>query len=258
MALRYGKALPLGPATVSVHDDRDGSGSFVAPCGVHRYEVWSTQGLDLEDLGFLALEELVDLLRVLVRELLDALLGAVLLVLADLALVDELLEVVDDVAPHVADSDAAVLGHPAHDLDELLTPLLGELRDGQADDLAVVRRRQAQVGLLDRALDRLQRVGVEGLNGEQSRLGRVDRGELLERRLLAVIVDLDAVEQRGRRAAGSQGRELRLRRLHRLVHPPGRVLDQVIDRHRASGGRDDRSDTLAFYHLTDVSGFEGE
>src|ERR671936_797101 len=209
MALRYGKALPLGPATVSVHDDRDGSGSFVAPCGVHRYEVWSTQGLDLEDLGFLALEELVDLLRVLVRELLDALLGAVLLVLAD-------------------------LGLPAHDLDELLTPLLGELRDGQADDLPVVRRRQAQVGLLDRALDRLQRVGVEGLNGEQSRLGRVDRGELLERRLLAVVVDLDAVEQRGRRAAGSQGRELRLRRLHRLVHPPGRVLDQVIDRHGPS------------------------
>src|ERR1041385_6964682 len=121
---------------------------------------------NLQDFGFLALEQLVDLLRVLVRQLLDALLGPVLLVLADLALVDELLQVVDDVAPHVADGNAPVLGHPADDLHELLAPLLRELRDRQADQLAVVRRRQAQVGLLDRPLDGLERVRIEGLHGE--------------------------------------------------------------------------------------------
>src|SRR6266536_2263179 len=56
------------------------------------------RALDLEDLRFLALEQLVDLLRVLVGQLLDALLGAVLLVLPDLTLVHELLAVVHDVA----------------------------------------------------------------------------------------------------------------------------------------------------------------
>src|SRR6266540_1807025 len=111
------------------------------------------RALDLEDLRFLALEQLVDLLRVLVGQLLDALLGAVLLVLPDLTLVHELLEVVHDVAADVSDGHAPFLGHPAHDLDELLAPLLGELRNREPDQLAVVGRRQAKVGLLDRPLD---------------------------------------------------------------------------------------------------------
>ena len=77
---------------------------------------------------------------VLVGELLDALLGAALLVVADVAVVDELLQVVHHVAADVAHGDAALLGQVADDLDELLAPLLGQLRDRQADDLAVVRR----------------------------------------------------------------------------------------------------------------------
>src|SRR2546421_7247125 len=111
-------------------------------------------GSDLEDLRLFALEQLVDLLRVVVRELLDALLRAVLLVFADLALVDKFLEVVDRVAADVAHGDASLLGHPAHDLDELFASLLRELRDRQPDQLSVIGRRQAEIGLLDRALDR--------------------------------------------------------------------------------------------------------
>src|SRR5690242_12963751 len=118
---------------------------------------------DLHDLGFLALQQLVDLVHVLVGELLDAILGAVLLVAADLAVVDELFEVVDRVAPDVPDRDLALLRHLADDLDELLAPLLGQLRDRQADQLAVVGRRQAEVRLLDRALDRRDGARVEGL-----------------------------------------------------------------------------------------------
>ena len=47
--------------------------------------------LDLHDFRFFVPEEVVDRLRVLVGELLDAILGAVLLVGPDLAVVDELL-----------------------------------------------------------------------------------------------------------------------------------------------------------------------
>ena len=59
----------------------------------------------------------------------------------------------DRVAAHVAHGYAALLREVAHDLDEFLATLLGQLRDRQPDDLAVVRRREPEVGLLDGALD---------------------------------------------------------------------------------------------------------
>ena len=68
-------------------------------------------------------------LDLLVGELLELVLGAVLVVGAGLARVLQLAQVVHDVAADVADRDAALLGDAAHDLDELLAPLLGELGD---------------------------------------------------------------------------------------------------------------------------------
>ena len=52
----------------------------------------------------------------------------------------------------------------ADHLDQLLAALLGELGDLQPDDRAVVVRRQAEVGLEDRPLDRLDRRLVVGLD----------------------------------------------------------------------------------------------
>ena len=86
------------------------------------------------------LVQLVDQLHVLVRELLHAVLGAVQVVGSDLAVLLELLQLRDRVAAHVAQRDPALLGELADDLDEILAALLGELRDGEPDDLAVVRR----------------------------------------------------------------------------------------------------------------------
>src|SRR4051794_782946 len=158
-------------------------------------------GSHLQDLRLFALEVRVELGDALVGDLLKLGLRAALLVLADLALLAHLAQVVHDVAADVADLHAALLGDVMEDLDHLLAPLLGQRRDGQADELAVVGRVQAEVGVADRLLDRLDRVLVVGLHGQQLRLG-VDARELLERRRRAVVVDVDAVEQRGRRAAG--------------------------------------------------------
>ena len=66
------------------------------------------------------LEEIVDLGDVLVGELLGALLGAPLLVVADVAVSDELLEMVHAVPADVANGDPALLGEVADDLDQLL------------------------------------------------------------------------------------------------------------------------------------------
>ena len=70
-------------------------------------------------------------------ELLELLLGARDLVVADLAL--QRVEVVLRLAADVADRHLGVLGLGAHDLDVLLAALLGELGQGHADDVAVVR-----------------------------------------------------------------------------------------------------------------------
>ena len=61
------------------------------------------EALTLEDLFFLGLEDAVELLDLLVRELLQRLLGAVLVVRAGLAGVAQLAQVVHGVAADVAD-----------------------------------------------------------------------------------------------------------------------------------------------------------
>ncbi len=157
---------------------------------------------------------------------------------------NELLEMLDRVAAHVAHGDASLLGHLPHELDELLAPLLGQLRDRQPDQLAVVRRRQAEIRLEDRLLDLLDRRRVERLDRQHPRLRRVDRREVLERRRRAVVVDRDPVEQRRRRAAGAHRVEVLVRRLDRLVHALGRVANEILD-HRSvllRGCGDDRAD----------------
>src|SRR5581483_10876042 len=226
--------------------------SALAPCGGPE-----RRSSYLHDLGFFVPKQIVDLLRVLVGELLHPLLGAVLVVRPDLARVDELLQVPHCIAPDVADGDAVLLGQPADDLDEVLAALLGELRYRQPDELAVVRGGEAEVGLLDRLLDRSDRARVEGLDGEHARLGDADGRELLQRRLRAVVVDFDAVEQRRRGAAGADGVELDARVLDRLRHTVVGVLDQLVDGCHASwvllARLDDRSDLLAGDDARDVA-----
>ena len=146
-----------------------------------------------------------------------------------LALGLQLAQVLHRVAAHVADRHASLLGEVAHDLDELAPALLGQLGHGQAHEVAVVGGVQADVGLVDRLLDRLDRGLVVGLHGDQARLGRGDRRELVQRGHRAVVVDHDAVQQRRARAAGAHRRELVLGGLHRLGHPLARVLEQFVD-----------------------------
>src|SRR5262249_21489006 len=82
----------------------------------------------LHDLRFLVLEQLVDTGGVLVGELLYLRLRPALLVVADVAVADELLEMAHHVAADVAHCHLALLGEAADELDQLLAPLLGQLR----------------------------------------------------------------------------------------------------------------------------------
>ena len=199
VALDDGQAAGLRPAAVAVGDDGDVPRAAVVLTGVgHTSRISASLPFSSPSSSAICA----------VGELLQLDLGAVLVVGAGLAGVLELAQVVHDVAADVADRDPALLRDVADDLDELAAALLVELGHAEADELAVVVRRQADVGLHDRLLDRLDRARVVGLHGEQARLGRVDRRELLERRRRAVVVDDDAVEQRRAGAAGPHRAEL--------------------------------------------------
>ena len=76
------------------------------------------------------------------------------LVLADLVLLLVLLEMVHAVAADVAHRDPRLFGILADQLGQFLAPLLGQIRDRQADHLAVGDRVDAQIGVADRFFDR--------------------------------------------------------------------------------------------------------
>src|SRR4029079_19249346 len=191
---------------------------------------------DFHDLGLFGLQRGVDLGDALVGQLLQPVLRAVDVVRAGLAVLLEVLEPVDRVAADGAGRDPALLGHVPHMADEVLAPLLGQLRDREPDQLAVVRRREAEVGIEDRAIDVLHDALVERRDREHARLRDADRGQLVDRHLGAVCRHLYAVEQGGRGPARAHGRELVAGALDALVHPAGGILQHVIDHAVTSAG----------------------
>ena len=102
----------------------------------------------------------------------EALLGAGDVVLADLAVLLHLLQLLLGVAPQVADGDPALLGLVAGDLDVLLAALLGQLGEDAAEQLAVVGGVDAQVGVADGALDVADRAHVVRRDQDDPRLLR--------------------------------------------------------------------------------------
>src|SRR5690606_4384700 len=114
--------------------------SFTSITRAERSESNGCRGTsDLEQLGFLALDQLVDLLDVLVGQRLQLLLGVVDVVLADLALLLQPLELFLGLAPQTTDDDLGVLTLALGDLDHFAAAFLGQLREHHANDRAVVR-----------------------------------------------------------------------------------------------------------------------
>src|SRR3954451_23620827 len=118
-------------------------GSVMAPARTRsvrakRFEQARSACSNLQDLRLFALEVLVEVGDALVGDLLKLALGAALLVLPHVAPRAQLAQVVHDVAADIADLDAPLLGDVMEHLDHLLAALLGEGRDREADELAVV------------------------------------------------------------------------------------------------------------------------
>src|SRR5262249_39301433 len=87
----------------------------------------------------------------------------------------------------VADGALGFLGELLYAGGHLLSLLAAHGRDGQADDLAVALRRQAQAAGLDGLFDLLDAAGVERADEDLLRVRRADGGELAQRRRRAVV-----------------------------------------------------------------------
>ena len=161
-----------------------------------------------------------------------------------------LLELVGGVAAQVADLDPGLLHPLVDDSDEVLATLLGEWRDVEPDDRPVDVGHQPDVALGDRLLDGAEDAAVPRLDDDLVRLRDADPGELVERRRRAVVLDVDALDERGRRAAGPDALEVALHGLDGARHLVIGVGDDLAAHaERTSGGargaRDEGPDGFA-------------
>src|SRR5215470_155868 len=190
-----------------------------------------TEPSDLHHLFLFLGDDLVHLRDAGVGLLLDPLAGALVLVLGDLLVLEQGLELLVRVAALVADGDLVLLALGLHLLGDLLAPLLGERRDRQTDDLAVIHRSEAQVRLAERLLHVLEEALLPGLHRDEPGLGNGEAGHAAQRSGCPVVVDPHALEEAERGTAGADLRQLALEVLQRSVDAPLEVLRHVV-RHR--------------------------
>lgn len=109
----------------------------------------------------------------------------------------QLLELIVGVAAHVAHGDLGVFAVLAGDLDQLLAAFFGQRRNGDADNLAVIDRSEAEVGLQNGLFHSGECAAVPGLNGDCPTVRHGDGGQLTDGGRRAVIVDLDGDHKAG-------------------------------------------------------------
>ena len=109
-------------------------------------------------------------------------------------------------------------------------------RHGQADHLAVVVGRHAQVAAADRFFDLLEGGLIEGPDEDLLRVGRADLGQLLERGGRAVVLDPQMIDQGGGGSAGAQAAQLVAIDADGFFHPfLGVQQDLVVSHDRSIG-----------------------
>src|SRR4051794_33548844 len=137
--------------------------------------------LDLQQLRFLRLLELFEVVDAAVRLLLDLVFRALLFVLADLAVFLEGAEVLDAFAADVPDRYFTLLNALVDELDQVAARLFRQLRHGEPDHVAVARRVEAEVRLENGSLDGGDDLLIPWRDDEQARLGCRDGGYLSDR-----------------------------------------------------------------------------
>src|SRR5674476_268441 len=172
----------------------------------------------LEELGFLDLEDGVDVLDMLLGEGLKLFFSTGALVLTDLALLDEVVDLFLGLAPDVTDGHLGIFGLGVGKLDVLLATLFCQLRQVDPDDGAVAVGVDAQIRVTQRPLDLGHRRLVEGRDQDRAGLRSLERRKLLQWGPRAVVVHGELVEHRGVSPPGTDGCEVLFRDLDGFLH----------------------------------------
>src|SRR5438093_9460622 len=151
--------------------------------------------LDLHHFGFFVSRNLLDALDEAVGQLLEPLLGALLVLLRYATVFFCFTQMVEGIAPAITHGHARLLGALVDLLDELFAAILRQLRQHQADDLTIIGRVDAQVRRLDGFFNWTEHAPIPWLNQDHARIGGTDVGDAVDRRGGDGVVDLDAVEQ---------------------------------------------------------------
>src|SRR5712671_6886073 len=204
------------------------SGPSVA--GAAAFDIHQSLDLDGEDFLFLGRKQLIYLRNRPVGRLLHIIGQPFLVVLGNLAVFLKFLDGIEAVAADMPDCDLGRFGVFMRHLHQFLAAFFIEFRDSQAKHLPFRGGTQAEVGVDDRLLHRLDHRLVPYLHGKQARLRHADGGELVKRHMRAVGVDLHRLQHRGRSAAGSQTAQFMLERLGGTLHAALQFVDVEITR----------------------------
>src|SRR4051794_22785417 len=184
---------------------------------------------DLQQFALFVLHQIIDLTGVGMGGLVEFLLGVFDLVLARLAVLFDPVQLLHRLATDIAHGHPGVLSLGLGLLHELAAAFLGELGNGDADDVAVVAGVDAEVGIANGVLDRLQLRLLVGLDDDQPGFGNVDAGQLGDRRRRAVVVDREPREHARVGAARADGRQVVTRDGHRLLHLVFSIEEGFLD-----------------------------
>src|SRR5699024_12040730 len=154
---------------------------------------WSS---NFEEFGFLVFDQIVDLVRVVIGQVLQIALRPGDLVLSDLAVLAQLVQCFLGLAAHTADGDLGVLALALDRFDHLLAALLGQLWNDHTNELPVVTGIPPEIGVADGSLDRPELTGLIRFDDRHTSLRNVDTRQLVEWRLQAVVAHRDPGEQR--------------------------------------------------------------
>src|ERR1035437_6596468 len=234
-----------------------------APCDF--FTVFSSPG---ENFRFLGLQDTIHFGDALVRQLLDLVEGALLVVRRDRGGLRFVLDGVVPLVAVMADLDFRVLGKGMRLLDDVLAALFRGLRDGNAHDLSVRGGIEAEIARPDRLLDDRAKRRLPGDGQDERGVRRGKVRDLVHGGHRAVVVHEDSLEDPDGRAARPQVLQLGLERVKGRVHAAlGFLLDLGNRRHGSrllpvSGARsglrgfDDASDCLAQNDATNVARHE--
>jgi hypothetical protein len=171
------------------------------------------------DLLFLLPNSFIHQFDMFVRRLLYRIDPVQRLILAQVTRLFHLLYRVHAVASDISYGDLCLLPDGLALLQQVLPPLLGELRDVDADDVPVAGGGESKPRVYDRLLDRGDRRLVERRDLQLLARRNGYRRHLADGGHGAVVVGLDAVEHAGVRAAGADGGEIIGEVGHGFFHP---------------------------------------